>query len=533
MKQLEVLNEYYTNLDYDIDKEKALEKIRNLSKTVRFDESVHFVERLEALANIIQDNISFFKSICRHVDTIDTILEHLTNATDMISQEVSETDRIMIFNRMLYTVLNICGLPAIRLFFIHPLLNDVLPHKDSYKQISYWQVSECIVTQMIILEDSDLYAVISYLIITDKFPLHKIWVQKQVKGKFEWLMKRHYSDITAYEKILLITDTFQSLEDIQLHECTTDINIVSIWSEDIVAAKNLALSLNCHVIFINTHMEFSGGLITFPHKEIIEQKVSQQTLNKICELKSDSSDTEQSVNVLHFSHTAEMNFTSICNLFYDGTWQEPVKGMYWKHNDYLWANATNDDIIRCYESAEKGFKTWSIKPIKTRIQILSKLEPILKLTGKLVLAAIVAKWLKISYLFETVKGYSKVSRNGMIEAMHVRKPVGVIILREENENVLFFRLMQTLIAGNSVIVMFDANFCNLTSYCDMFSSCGIPPGVINLLSHEDINMLEYKLCSAKYTDYADKIFLKGNSNETYITSYKNLTTCQYIMLHFK
>ncbi|XP_024876910.1 uncharacterized protein LOC112457846 [Temnothorax curvispinosus] len=280
-------------------------------------------------------------------------------------------------------------------------------------------------------------------------------------------------------------------------------------------------------------MEFSGGLITFPHKEINEQKVSQQTLNKIRELKSDSSDPEQSVNVVHFSHTAEMNFTSIYNLFYDGAWQKPVKGMYWKHNDNLWANATNDDIIRCYESAEKGFKTWSIKPIKTRIQILSKLESILKFNNKLVLAAIVAKWLKISYLFETVKGYSTVSRNGMIEAMHVRKPVGVIILREENENVLFFRLMQTLIAGNSVIVIFDANFCNLTSYCDMFSSCGIPPGVINLLSHEDINMLEYKLCSAKYTDYAEKIFLKGNSNETYITSYKNLTTCQYIMLHFK
>ncbi|XP_024876882.1 uncharacterized protein LOC112457833 [Temnothorax curvispinosus] len=244
MKQLEVLNGYYTNLDYDIDKEKALEKICNLSKTVRFDESVFFVERLEALANIIQDNISFFKSVCRHVDTIDTILEHLTNAGDSMSQEMSETDSIMIFNRMLYTVLNICGLSAIRLFFIRTLLNDVLPHKDSYKQISYWQISDCIVTQMIILEDSDLYAVISYLIITDKFPLHKIWVQKQVKGKFEWLMKRHYSDITAYKKILLIIDTFQSFKDIQLHECATDINIVSIWSEDIIAAKNLALSLN-------------------------------------------------------------------------------------------------------------------------------------------------------------------------------------------------------------------------------------------------------------------------------------------------
>jgi len=41
----------------------------------------------------------------------------------------------------------------------------------------------------------------------------------------------------------------------------------------------------------------------------------------------------------------------------------------------------SDDILRCYESAEKGFKIWSMKPIQTRIQILSKFLPILKLKG--------------------------------------------------------------------------------------------------------------------------------------------------------
>lgn len=41
----------------------------------------------------------------------------------------------------------------------------------------------------------------------------------------------------------------------------------------------------------------------------------------------------------------------------------------------------SDDILRCYESAEKGLETWGNKSMKSRIQILSKFEPILKLSG--------------------------------------------------------------------------------------------------------------------------------------------------------
>jgi len=147
------------------------------------------------------------------------------------------------------------------------------------------------------------------------------------------------------------------------------------------------------------------------------------------------------------------------------------------------------------------------------------------------LVAIVERWLKFSYLFPYIQGWY--SENGLTEVTNMRTPLGVIILREENENVLFFRLILTLIAGNSVIVIFDANVCNLTPYCDMFSTCGIPPGVINLLSHEDINVLEYKLCSKKYTNYASNFFLKGNSKEIYIKQYSNLTMPKSIILRFK
>ncbi|XP_071555928.1 uncharacterized protein [Temnothorax nylanderi] len=257
MKQLEVLNEYYTDLDYNIDKDEALEKILNLSKTVRFHNSINISDRLEVLANIIQDNISFFKSVCAHVDTIDTIVGYLNHYAAYIKcfedlDDSFETIEVTIFSLIL-TLFIICDEFAIKAFLQHPIFTDSLWPENTYSEILTGLGIIDSEIEMIILEDSDLYAVVNYLIRTDKFILHNIWVQEQVKEKFVWLMKRHYSEFTACEEMLLIIDTFQSLEDIQLrvyHEPT--ISIVSIWSEDIVAAKNLALSLNVHYLNYTT-----------------------------------------------------------------------------------------------------------------------------------------------------------------------------------------------------------------------------------------------------------------------------------------
>jgi len=98
-------------------------------------------------------------------------------------------------------------------------------------------------SEMIILEDSDLYAVINCLMITDQFPLYKIWVQKSVKKKFLWLMRRYNLNLSI--------NIFKSLQNIQFRPCDKlVISIVSIWSENIVAAKNLALSLLYNCTFI-------------------------------------------------------------------------------------------------------------------------------------------------------------------------------------------------------------------------------------------------------------------------------------------
>ncbi|XP_039306956.1 uncharacterized protein LOC105200524 isoform X5 [Solenopsis invicta] len=429
----------------------------------------------------------------------------------------------MLFHTLVITLFTICKDADMR-FLMGSYLIPKKPHQTFNMYLEYiLEMSalydHCIQMQdgeMIILEDSDLYAVVNCLRITSDYKLRKIWVQEQVKEKFLWLIKRYYHSITN-----IPIDTFYSLKDVQLNICQSpSMKILSIWSENIVAVKNLALFFNMHMTFINTYMDFFGGIVIWPPTDCDFTRILFSIRN------NKFPDVTHSVNVIHLSRTVEKNATSIYNLFYDGTWQKPTKHKYWKYNGSLWANATNDDILRCYESAKKGFETWSIKSIKTRIQILSKFVSILKDNGKLGLAAVVDRCLKCPYLYESITGF----RNTKIEVIHTRIPIGVTILREENENVFFFRLIQTLIAGNSVIVMFSPNFYNLIPHYDTFSICGVPPGVINLLSHEDANMLEMRLCSGAYTDYAKKYFLKCNSIETYILQYKQLTIPKQIVL---
>lgn len=96
---------------------------------------------------------------------------------------------------------------------------------------------------MILLEESDLYAVIKCLQIKNAlFQIDKIWVQESIKQTFAWYLKKYfgYLQINFY--------TFRSKESLTLNttEYIHTIRIVSIWSENIIAAKNLADSLNVY-----------------------------------------------------------------------------------------------------------------------------------------------------------------------------------------------------------------------------------------------------------------------------------------------
>lgn len=141
--------------------------------------------------------------------------------------------------------------------------------------------------------------------------------------------------------------------------------------------------------------------------------------------------------------------------------------------------------------------------------------------SEFLLSTLISKCMQFACLYENSNGYCTLEEK--YELIITRKPKGIIILKEKNENTLFFRLMQSLLAGNSVIVIFNVNFCNLSQYFNMFSISGIPPGVINMLSSENIIDLESRLCGTEYSIYAKRFFSEGNLIEKYINSYMQLS----------
>jgi len=100
--------------------------------------------------------------------------------------------------------------------------------------------------EIILLADSDLYAVISYL--RNKrsilLPLNKIWVQEPIKEKFLWLLKE-YLGISVLEHLIdNRVRIFRTKNELFTANTPDKMNIVSIWTEDIVFAKKLAMILN-------------------------------------------------------------------------------------------------------------------------------------------------------------------------------------------------------------------------------------------------------------------------------------------------
>lgn len=82
-------------------------------------------------------------------------------------------------------------------------------------------------------------------------------------------------------------------------------------------------------------------------------------------------------------------------------------------------------------------------------------------------------------------------QSGRLEVTVMRKPRGIVALKSNNLDLLFQQLTLALITGNSVIVLCNSVYCSLASYCDMFSTSGIPPGVVNMLSIENVeNVLQ-------------------------------------------
>ncbi|XP_077263301.1 uncharacterized protein LOC143898078 isoform X2 [Temnothorax americanus] len=493
----------------------AERKISTLGKEMNFADINDFSDRFLKTASVMEKNLSLFKAV-EFTDIITTIIKYLNyfGIKFMLHHdEEYEKDEIVLL--VLFTILKICDeYNGILCHFIRNAIIGKSALEKSYQYQHLKQTYNRDTHAVIILADSDLYAFITYY----KYvcmSITRIWVQEPIKEKFLWLMN-NIGGIENIQDIFYIC-TFRTKEEL-FTACWTAwtadeiMNTISMWTEDIAFAKNLAMSLYGDVIFINTYMDFYNGIVLLPFTRIFGK-----TVHKLC--KPDFDDSIKKMTVVK---------SSVYNLFYDGMWQLPVKGItYWIHGDRQWANATSDDINKCINSAEKGFKIWSNKSVACRTQILSKFASVLECSGKSLLADVTSKWITFSCIYE--RSLSCVSPNEGLDVAKIRNPRGVIILKEENEAILFSRLMQILIVGNSVIVICDANSCSLVPYCNMFPISEIPPGVINLLSRKDVKELELSLCGMDYESYAKQFFSEDDFEKTYI----NLSKPKHIIVPFK
>ncbi|KAL6266703.1 hypothetical protein P5V15_003540 [Pogonomyrmex californicus] len=355
----------------------------------------------------------------------------------------------------------------------------------TYKSLHTYEYKDNIsgqIVDVILFEDSDLYAVICELKWLDNFQnFNQIWVSKSIEKNFVSLVTQYF------KKFKCPIHAFQFKEELLTPPVLCKINITCIWSEDIVAAKNLAASLDRTFVFINM-MPFQDVVLCMPHMETF----------RVCKSQLHHSDEDQYI-ISTIQPTTLKNKKPLKKspnpfydyMFYDGVWQKPVNDTYWIQNNVIKAQATRDDIIRCVASSRKAYKDWSSQSTQFRIQALSTLASAIKDNR---LSEIVIKWIKFPYWYKCMQFYfqSKVTR--------IRKPKGIITLMEKDETVLFRKLIQSLIIGNTVIIICTAKTPNLVQYCDIFLKTEIPPGVINLLSCEDVKLLSDGYMASNLSD---------------------------------
>ncbi|KAL6429063.1 hypothetical protein ACFW04_008095 [Cataglyphis niger] len=499
-ERVRAINKYYTDIEYNsMNLEQILTKLLNLSNEIKNKDIKNLSERFFNAATIIEANLFYFVSICKHVDVVTAIVEYLNyyGAKFIFNQDYDEEyayKEHYIPMSLMLTIFSMCRKKEIILFLEHQSNN------------------------MILLEDSDLYAVINCLMIIDDFNLIEIWIQESIKQKFLVLSQKYLNCLKCS------ICTFRSQKELLTLISTSHNNtmsIISIWSEDVVAAKNLASCLDRDVLFINTHMDFNGGILFVPFAKIIDNLMDRVIMNSIDKTNSHIFDIQPCYKNVKIDSEDYQKSSVIYNLFYDGMWQKPVEGIYWKHNNEIFAHATNDDIRKCVKSAEKGFKVWHADSLASRIEVLFTLVKTLEYNGHSLLSALVSRCIQFVSLYENSNGYC--TRDEKSELIITRKSKGIIILKEENENTLFFRLTQCLLAGNSVIVIFNENFYNIAPYFNIFAISNIPPGVINMLSNKKLMDLESRLCGTQYSTYIKQFFSEGNLIEKCTKSYTQLS----------
>lgn len=101
-----------------------------------------------------------------------------------------------------------------------------------------------------------MYAAVNQLkLIGSRF--NKIWIQEPVRAKFVWILRKCFQ--RTFRRFIHV---FRTKEELRIPSQTHKVNIVSIWSEDILIAKNLAMSLKVyHLNYIIRYCQFTSSVI--------------------------------------------------------------------------------------------------------------------------------------------------------------------------------------------------------------------------------------------------------------------------------
>lgn len=73
--------------------------------------------------------------------------------------------------------------------------------------------------------------------------LNKIWVQESVNKDFEWHVKKYVGHLNV--PVYVFQSQKELLTSQMLHY--SDVKILSIWTEDVVSARNLAVPLQVYI----------------------------------------------------------------------------------------------------------------------------------------------------------------------------------------------------------------------------------------------------------------------------------------------
>jgi acyl-CoA reductase-like NAD-dependent aldehyde dehydrogenase len=167
---------------------------------------------------------------------------------------------------------------------------------------------------------------------------------------------------------------------------------------------------------------------------------------------------------------------------------------------------TGDDARRAIDAAARAFPTWAATPPVARQQVFLKAADILERRGDEVVRALAEEtgcgfglgMFQMNFvpgLFRQAAGLAYAPTGTIIPsdvpgtfAMGIRRPVGVVAAIAPWNAALILSaraIAAPLVAGNSVVLKpsQESPFCGGLVWAEIFAQAGLPPGVLNVVTH--------------------------------------------------